>query len=108
MRGRKVFSLTNPVLAERLQPLIVTLRGEIDDLFDGAFRDVEDGSGAIVGKDEDRCRNAVVFAVTCLKFALRPRHATAEKPGHPLSGANGWGSVSKQGILWMRDALTVR
>ena len=89
MRGQKFLGLTNPVFSKRLQPCIVSLRGEIDNLPGGAFRDVEDGSGAIVGKDEGRCRNAVVFAVARLQLALCPRHVAGEKPSHPLAGANG-------------------
>jgi len=54
-RSVKIQILGNrhPVLRERLQPFIVILRGEIDNLSDGAFRDVKDGSLATLGKDKD-------------------------------------------------------
>ena len=85
--GGGILSLTQPIISKRLQPIKVTLRGEINDLLDGAFRDIKDGSLAVVGEGKDRCRNAVLFAR--LQLVLCPRHVAGEKPSHPLAGANG-------------------
>lgn len=101
----KCLSPTHPAFAELLQFFIVIFCGEIDDLSDGAFRDVEDSSSAIMSEDKDRGRDAVV---ACLHLALPPRHASGERPCHPLAGYDSWGPVSRQLIVWMRGSLTGR